>query len=41
VVAAGDAVDETERLMDEAIALYLDELRRMGAPTEPATVAHC
>ena len=40
VVAAGDTVDETERLMREAIALYLEELRAAGEPIpEPTSVA--
>lgn len=40
VVAAGDTVEETERLMREAIALYLDELRAAGEPIpEPSSVA--
>lgn len=40
VVAAGDTVDETERLMREAIALYLEELRAAGEPIpEPTSIA--
>ena len=40
VVAAGDTVDETERLMREAIALYLDEVRAAGEPIpEPTSIA--
>ncbi len=40
VVAAGDTVEDTERLMGEAIALYLEELRATGAPIpEPTSVA--
>jgi predicted RNase H-like HicB family nuclease len=40
VAAAGDTVEETERLMREAIALYLEELRATGAPIpEPTSVA--
>lgn len=40
VVAAGDTVEETERLMREAIALYLGELRAAGEPIpEPTSVA--
>lgn len=40
VVAAGDTVEETERLMREAIALYLAELRAAGDPIpEPTSVA--
>jgi predicted RNase H-like HicB family nuclease len=40
VVAAGDTVEETERLMGEAIALYLEELRAIGAPIpEPTSIA--
>lgn len=40
VVAAGDTVEETERLMREGIALYLDELRAAGEPIpEPSSVA--
>ena len=40
VVAAGDSVEETERLMREAIVLYLDELRASGESIpEPTSVA--
>lgn len=40
VVAAGDTVEETERLMREAIALYLEELRAIGEPIpEPTSIA--
>jgi predicted RNase H-like HicB family nuclease len=40
VVAAADTVDETERLMREAIALYLEELRAAGEPIpEPTSIA--
>lgn len=40
VVAAGDTVEETERLMQEAIALYLEELRAAGEPIpEPTSIA--
>ena len=40
VVAAADTVDETERLMRETIALYLEELRAAGEPIpEPTSVA--
>jgi predicted RNase H-like HicB family nuclease len=40
VVAAADTVDETERLMQEAIALYLEELRAAGKPIpEPTSIA--
>ena len=40
VVAAGDTVEETERLMQEAIALYVEELRAAGEPIpEPTSVA--
>lgn len=40
VVAAGDSLEETERLMREAIRLYLDELRAAGEPIpEPTSVA--
>lgn len=39
VVAAGDTVEETERLMREAIALYLEELRAAGeAIPEPTSI---
>ena len=37
VVAAGDTVEETERLMRDAIALYLEELRAAGEPIPEAT----
>ena len=40
VVAAGDTVEETERLMREAISLYIDELRASGeAIPEPSALA--
>jgi predicted RNase H-like HicB family nuclease len=40
VVAAGDTVEETERLMREAIVLYLQELRASGESIpEPTSVA--
>lgn len=40
VVAAADTVEETERLMGEAILLYLEELRASGeAIPEPTSVA--
>lgn len=40
VVAAGDTVEETERLMREAIVLYLEELRAAGESIpEPTSVA--
>lgn len=40
VVAAADTVEETERLMREAIALYLEELRAAGeAIPEPTSIA--
>lgn len=40
VVVAGDTVEETERLMQEAIALYLEELRAAGEPIpEPPSIA--
>ncbi len=40
VVAAGDTVEETERLMREAIGLYLEELRAVGEPIpEPTAIA--
>lgn len=39
VVAAADTVEETERLMREAIALYFEELRRAGEPIpEPTSI---
>ena len=39
VVAAGDTVEETEQLMQEAIALYLEELRAAGEPIpEPTSI---
>ena len=37
VVAAGDSVEETERLMREAISLYLEELRASGEAIPEAT----
>ena len=40
VVAAGDTVEETARLMREAIAFYLEELRAAGESIpEPTTIA--
>jgi predicted RNase H-like HicB family nuclease len=40
VVAAGDTVEETERLMREAIILYLEELRASGESIpEPTSIA--
>jgi predicted RNase H-like HicB family nuclease len=40
VVAAGDTVEETERLMREAIALYVEELRAAGESIpEPTAIA--
>lgn len=40
VVAAGDTIEETERLMQEAIVLYLEELRAAGeAIPEPTSIA--
>ena len=40
VVAAGDTVEETERLMREAILLYVEELRASGESIpEPTAVA--
>jgi predicted RNase H-like HicB family nuclease len=40
VVAVGDSVEETERLMREAIVLYLEELRASGESIpEPTSVA--
>ncbi len=36
-VACGDTVAETESLMGEAIALYLEELRARGLPIPEAT----
>lgn len=40
VVAAGDTIEETEGLMREAIALYLQELRAIGEPIpEPTSIA--
>jgi predicted RNase H-like HicB family nuclease len=39
-VAAGDTVEETERLMREAIVLYLEELRASGESIpEPTSVS--
>jgi predicted RNase H-like HicB family nuclease len=39
-VATGDTAEETERLMREAIVLYLEELRASGESIpEPASVA--
>lgn len=31
-VAAGDTVEETRRLMEEALTLHVDMLREMGEP---------
>jgi len=40
VVAAGDTVEETERLMREAIAMYIEELRAAGESIpEPTSIA--
>jgi predicted RNase H-like HicB family nuclease len=40
VVAAGDTVEETERLMQEAIVLYLEEVRAAGGTApEPTSIA--
>ena len=40
VVAAGNTLEETERLMRKAIALYVEELRAAGEPIpEPMSVA--
>lgn len=40
VVAAGNSVEETERLMREAIVLYLEEVRASGESIpEPTSVA--
>ena len=40
VFVAGSTRDEAEELMKEAVALYLDELRRSGQPIpEARTVA--
>ena len=36
-VAVGETVEETERLMDEAIELYLAERKRDGAPPPAST----
>lgn len=36
-VACGDTIAETEALMGEAIALYLEELRAKGLPIPEAT----
>lgn len=39
-VAAGDTLKETERLMKEAIKLYIEALKEAGQPIpEPATKA--
>jgi predicted RNase H-like HicB family nuclease len=39
-VAAGDTLEETERLMREAITLYIETLRESGQPVpEPTTKA--
>ena len=41
-VAVGETVEETERLMDEAIELYLGERKEDGAPPPVSTtVATC
>jgi len=37
VVAAGDTVEETERLMREAIVLYMEELRASGESIPEST----
>ena len=38
-VAVGDTLEETERLMKEAIELYIEALREEGQPIpEPTTV---
>jgi predicted RNase H-like HicB family nuclease len=40
IVAAGDTIEETERLMREAVALYVEELLAAGEPLpEPTSVA--
>ena len=40
VVAAGDSVEETERLMQQAIGLYFEELRAAGESIpEPTSIA--
>ena len=36
-VAVGDTVEETERLMDEAIELYLEERELDGTTPPPST----
>jgi predicted RNase H-like HicB family nuclease len=39
-VAAGDTLEETERLMEEAIALYIESLKETRQPVpEPITKA--
>jgi len=39
-VAAGDTLEETERLMREAIELYIESLQEIGQPVpEPTTKA--
>ncbi len=39
-VAAGDTLEETERLMKEAIELYIESLKEAGQPVpEPTTKA--
>ena len=39
-VAAGDTLEETERLMREAIELYIESLKETGQPVpEPTTKA--
>jgi len=39
-VAAGDTLEETERLMKEAIRLYIESLKETGQPVpEPTTKA--
>lgn len=36
-IAAADTYEETERLIREGIAIYLDELRAAGQPIPPPT----
>ena len=38
-VAVGETVEETERLMDEAVELYLAERKVDGAPPPDSTTA--
>ena len=39
-VACGDTLEETERLMKEAIQLYVEAMKKEGHPiSEPTTVA--